>query len=126
MAECRKLAQTILQGLAVGLMGPEHVNYFANRFSNDPTELFRIFRYPEHRFDDAADEWGVREHTDYGFLTILLQDDSGGLEVRSWDGNWIAAPPIPNTFVVNIGDCLEKWTGGPKKRENESGEEIFF
>ncbi len=107
-------------------MGPEHVNYFANRFSNDPTELFRIFRYPEHRFDDAADEWGVREHTDYGFLTILLQDDSGGLEVRSWDGNWIAAPPIPNTFVVNIGDCLEKWTGGPKKRENESGEEIFF
>ena len=54
----------------------------------------------------------MREHTDYGFLTILKQDDSGGLEVRSGAETWVAAPPIANTFVVNIGDMLEKWTGG--------------
>jgi isopenicillin N synthase-like dioxygenase len=60
-------------------MGEEQSDYFARRFTDDPTELFRIFRYPEHTFADEADEWGVREHTDYGFLTILLQDDSGGL-----------------------------------------------
>ncbi len=112
MHECRQLAQAILRGLAVGLMGPQHADYFAERFSDHPTELFRIFRYPEHTFVADADEWGVREHTDYGFLTILLQDDSGGLEVRSWDGAWVAAPPIPDTFVVNLGDMMETFTRG--------------
>ncbi len=50
--------------------------------------------------------------TDYGVLTILGQDDVGGLEVLTKDGQWIAAPPIPGTFVVNIGDMLETWTCG--------------
>ena len=54
----------------------------------------------------------MREHTDYGFLTILKQDDSGGLQVKSKDGQWIDAPPVENTFVVNIGDMLEIWTRG--------------
>ncbi len=112
MAQCKQLAQNILRGLAVGLMGTEHSNYFAARFTDCPTELFRIFRYPEHTFGAEADEWGVREHTDYGYLTILLQDDSGGLEVRSWDGTWVSAPPIPDTFVINLGDMMETFTRG--------------
>ena len=55
--------------------------------------------------------WGVGEHTDYGLLTILLQDDAGGLEVRS-RSRWVPAPPIPGSFVCNIGDMLERMTGG--------------
>ena len=55
--------------------------------------------------------WGVAEHTDYGLLTILRQDDRGGLEVHAPDG-WIEAPPIPGTFVCNLGDMLERMTGG--------------
>ena len=73
----------------------------------DPTILFRIFHYPP-----GADEgWGVGEHTDYGLLTILLQDSTAGLQVRGPDG-WIDAPPIDGSFVVNIGDMLERMTGG--------------
>ena len=54
---------------------------------------------------------GVGEHTDYGLLTILRQDMSGGLEVKTKSG-WVAAPPIPNSFVCNIGDMLDRMTGG--------------
>lgn len=70
--------------------------------------LFRIFNYPP-----PADPtlWGVGEHTDYGLLTILLQDDAGGLEVKS-RSRWVPAPPIPGSFVCNIGDMLERMTAG--------------
>ena len=51
------------------------------------------------------------EHTDYGLLTILLQDDAGGLEVKS-RSRWVAAPPVPGSFVCNIGDMLDRMTGG--------------
>ena len=55
--------------------------------------------------------WGVGEHTDYGLLTILRQDDTGGLQVKSRSG-WMDAPPIPGSFVCNIGDMLDRLTRG--------------
>ena len=53
--------------------------------------------------------WGVGEHTDYGLLTILRQDDAGGLQVKS-RSRWIDAPPIPGSFICNIGDMLDRLT----------------
>lgn len=79
--------------------------------TSDPTILFRIFHYPPAREERASAPWGVGEHTDYGVLTILRQDPTSGLQVRGRDG-WIDAPPIPGSFVVNIGDMLERMTGG--------------
>ena len=53
---------------------------------------------------------GIYPHTDYGFITILAQDDVGGLEIQRVDGAWIEAPSIPGTFVVNLGDAAARWT----------------
>ena len=103
-----RLAHTLMQGIALSL-GLEAL-YFHSRFT-DPTILFRIFHYPPLPLESTDTSWSVGEHTDYGMLTILRQDDTGGLQVKS-QGRWIAAPPIDNTFVCNIGDMLDRMTGG--------------
>ena len=101
------LGHLVLQAMAVGL-GLD-AGWFAEHLTARPTVLFRIFRYPP--LQSADDRWSVGEHTDYGLVTLLGQDASGGLEVRGPDG-WIAAPPVPDSFVVNLGDMLERMTGG--------------
>lgn len=70
----------------------------------------------DHRTDTdqangSAPKWGVGEHTDYGLLTMLVQDHTGGLEVRV-DDRWIPAPPTDDAIVCNLGDMLERVTGG--------------
>lgn len=106
MAALTHLGHRLMAGLAVSL-GLEE-SYFAERYTREPLTLFRIFNYPPPR-DPTL--WGVGEHTDYGLLTILLQDDAGGLEVRS-RSRWVSAPPIPGSFVCNIGDMLDRMTRG--------------
>jgi isopenicillin N synthase-like dioxygenase len=83
--------------------------YFHQHYTADPLILFRIFNYPLAAA--PADSWGVGEHTDYGLLTILKQDGNGGLQVKSPSG-WLDAVPIPGSFVCNIGDMLDRLTGG--------------
>ena len=99
----QRLARAI--GLALGL----GADWFARHLTTDPTVLFRIFRYPP--VAPSADGWGVAEHTDYGLLTLLAQDDQGGLQVRGPDG-WIDVPPDPGALVVNLGDMLDRMTEG--------------
>jgi isopenicillin N synthase-like dioxygenase len=106
MAALSSLGHRLMSGLALSL-GLEE-SYFATHYTGDPLTLFRIFNYPP---PPAADLWGVGEHTDYGMLTILLQDDAGGLEVKS-RSHWVPAPPVPGSFVCNIGDMLDRLTGG--------------
>lgn len=113
MAAMTRLGHSLLTGIALSL-GLE-ADYFASRFGAEPLTLFRVFSYPpepEHgRGSSAAPRWGVGEHTDYGVLTILRQDDSGGLEVKS-RARWIEAPPLAGTFICNLGDMLDRMTGG--------------
>ena len=107
------LGQRILSAMAQGLGLPS--DWFRMTLTADPTVLFRIFRYPPAGPDDGADGrargWGVAEHTDYGLLTLLAQDGNDGLEVRGPDG-WIAVPADPGVIVVNLGDMLDRMTGG--------------
>jgi isopenicillin N synthase-like dioxygenase len=106
MAALTGLGHRLMIGLALGLDLAE--SYFADHGTAEPLTLFRIFNYP-HSADPTL--WGVGEHTDYGLLTILLQDDAGGLEVKS-RSRWVSAPPVPGSFVCNIGDMLDRMTGG--------------
>jgi isopenicillin N synthase-like dioxygenase len=120
MRQAEASAHAIMEGIALSL-GLD-AQYFRRTYTTQPTMLFRIFHYPA---SDAASGWGVGEHTDYGLLTLLAQDDIGGLQVRT-AGGWIEAPPIPGTVVCNIGDMLDRLTGGvyrstPHRVLNASG-----
>jgi isopenicillin N synthase-like dioxygenase len=122
LAVMTQLGHTLMRGVALALGLPG--DWFARELTAEPTILFRIFRYPPTA-DDDPDEWGVREHTDYGLLTILAQDDAGGLQVESTRG-WIDVAPDPDALVCNIGDMLERMTGGryrstPHRVRNNSG-----
>jgi isopenicillin N synthase-like dioxygenase len=109
LAALTRLGQALLRGFALGL-GLEE-SHFEDRYTGDPLVLFRIFSYPPQSAAPDPTLWGVGEHTDYGLLTILLQDESGGLEVRS-RSRWVPAPPVPGSFVCNIGDMLDRMTRG--------------
>jgi len=120
MAAMTELGHALMRGVALSLGLDE--SYFAEHYTGDPLILFRIFNYPAQ---SAATGWGVGEHTDYGLLTILKQDESGGLQVKS-QSRWIEAHPIPGSFVCNIGDMLDRLTGGlyrstPHRVRNVSG-----
>jgi isopenicillin N synthase-like dioxygenase len=124
MQGAEQSAHAILEGVALSL-GLD-AQYFRRAYTSHPTMLFRIFHYPASTADAG---WGVGEHTDYGLLTLLAQDDIGGLQVKTppdAGGGWIDAPPIPGALVVNIGDMLDRLTGGvyrstPHRVLNASG-----
>jgi len=93
-----------------------------------PTTFLRLLHYPTQREEDGL--FGSAPHTDYGFITLLAQDDVGGLEVKNKAGEWIAAPPIPDTFVMNVGDILARWSNNrfvstPHRVINRSGRERY-
>jgi len=109
MAALTRVGHALMAGLSLSLGLDE--DYFADRYTRDPLVLFRIFNYPAMSAQAAAGTWGVGEHTDYGLLTILWQDDTGGLQVKSRK-QWIDAPPIPGSFICNLGDMLDRLTRG--------------
>jgi len=96
--------------LAVG----ESADFFSPYFA-EPMTCLRLLHYPVVEQDPAAtnaDLYGINPHTDYGFFTLLAQDQVDGLEVQALDGSWVAVPSLPGTLVVNIADALARWTNG--------------
>src|SRR5437870_934895 len=112
MAEMTRLGHRLMAGIALSL-GLEE-SYFADRYTTDPLTLFRIFNYPPLATQQPA--WSVGEHTPSALLPIWNQGDSGGLRVKSRSGwpnaEWVDAPPVADSFVCNIGDMLDRMTGG--------------
>jgi len=93
----------ILKAMAIAL--GEDENFFANRFSL-PISVLRMLHYPSQ----LSEANGAGAHTDYGCITLLYQDQSGGLQVLNKQDQWMDAPPVKGAFVVNIGDLMQRWT----------------
>ena len=72
--------------------------------------ILRLLRYPPHPANARANQLGAGAHADWGGITLLLQDQSGGLEVRNAAGDWIRAEPVPGSLVVNLGNMMQRWT----------------
>ena len=105
--ELYQLGRRIFQAFALALDLPE--DYFENKITK-PLAQLRLLRYPPQMGTIDQRQIGTGAHSDYECFTILMQDDVGGLQVLNSSGEWIAAVPIPGTFVVNIGDQMARWT----------------
>lgn len=102
-----RAGEALMRGMALAL-GLD-AGHFAGGLTRNPTLLFRIFHYPATLASEGG--FGVGEHSDYGLLTLLGQDDKGGLEVRTREG-WIDVPPRGDALVINVGDMFERLTRG--------------
>ena len=95
-----------------------------------PTIWLRLLHYPPISRNSPSDLYGSAPHTDFGCLTILAQDEIGGLQVQTREGKWIDVPKLEGSFVVNVGDMLSRYTNGllrstPHRVINKSGKERF-
>ena len=125
--EMTRLSHALLRAFALALDLEE--DYFLGSFRKPQTQL-SLLHYPPQPPAAPEDEYGIRPHADATAFTILYQDEVGGLQVQGHDGGWIAAPPIPGTYVINIGDMMARWTNdrfaSTKHRVfNRTGRELY-
>jgi isopenicillin N synthase-like dioxygenase len=106
-AEMIRLGRHLMQCLALSLYMPE--NYF-DAGTENPMCTVRLLHYPPHPTGAEENQLGAGAHTDWGAITMLLQDDCGGLELRNSAGEWIRADPVKGAFVVNLGDMVRRWS----------------
>lgn len=127
VAAMETVARHLLSAFACALALPD--DYFHPMFAR-PTTFLRLLHYPPQDERTPENQFGAAPHTDYGALTMLAQDDVGGLHVRHRSGEWVAAPPVKDAFVVNIGDVMARWTNDrfvstPHRVVNITGRERY-
>jgi isopenicillin N synthase-like dioxygenase len=86
-------------------------DFFDPTFENQKAAL-RFLRYPPQPASAKFNQLGAGAHTDWGWITLLAQDDKGGLEVETASGDWVRVDPVPGAFVINLGDLVVNWSNG--------------
>ena len=121
-----RVARQLLQALfrAIGTDFIELKSHF-----DCPTTFLRLLHYPKRKTDTPLNYYGSAPHVDFGCITLLTQDQ-GGLQVQGPAGDWLHVPPVPNTFVMNVGTMLSRWSNGVLRSTahrviNESGRSRF-
>ena len=104
-----ELSQRMLRLFAGALQFP--VDTLLANFTR-PTSRLKLNHYPLQQNPVSENNIGVVPHSDSGCFTILWQDQNGGLEVQNQQGDWVEAPPLADSFVVNIGNILQYWSNG--------------
>ena len=111
---CHSLSQKILHLIALGLELPDP-QYFLKFHSGQNNQL-RLLHYPPIPAREIEEDRAARisAHTDWGTITLLFQDDCGGLEIEdpNSEGNFVPVTPVEGACVVNVGDLLMRWTNG--------------
>jgi isopenicillin N synthase-like dioxygenase len=117
--ECNDLGLVMFKLLAKALeikdeefFNGHHLGLFSDDVASQMT--YRTMHYPPipDKYELLPGAIRCAEHTDYGTITFLFQDDLGGLEVKTVDKQWIPAEPIEGTILINTADLLELWSGG--------------
>lgn len=106
-AACTMAANQLLQAFALALNLPP--SFLVDRHHNQEHTL-RLLHYPPLQQPPKPGQIRAGEHSDYGSITLLFQDQMGGLEVQTTQGDWIAAPAIPDTVLVNTGNIMQRWS----------------
>lgn len=110
---CLQAAFRVLRVFAAAL-GVER-DFFVQYFKGENVTL-RFLYYPDSGVEPSSpDQLGAGAHTDYGVITLLFQDDVGGLEVQDHNGQWTAVEYVEGAIVINTGDLMERWTNGRYK-----------
>ncbi len=121
------LARDLIRLAALGVGQPEDTFL---RYFDQPLSLLRLIHYPPQDPSETEGRFGTRPHTDNCAFTILAQDDTGGLEIMGEDGEWLGVPPIPGSYVINLGEAMKIWTNGmfmatPHRVINRFGKERY-
>ena len=115
---CKDVHIDIMRSIALGMGLNE---YFFDPHTDGGDNNLRLLHYPpvlKSVFKDNPDQVRAGEHSDYGSITLLFQDQVGGLEVRSPNGAFVRAKPIEGTVIVNAGDLLSRWSNDEIKSTN--------
>ncbi|XP_046543318.1 proline hydroxylase buaE-like [Haliotis rubra] len=117
-ADCTRLAERVLDVMSIGLKLQDR--YYLRECHNlmdkkGGATTLRSLYYPALSGSVKPGQVRCGEHSDYGTITLLFQDDIGGLEVMNTDGVYVPAQPIPGAILVNIGDLMQRWTADQLK-----------